>query len=76
MANMGTYKDGGSGKGQVIREGLDLSKFGENLDKTKGTKPDRCLDCRYFEGINCADIVTCVITKNHRGLTPCKDFFK
>ena len=72
----GTYKEGGSGKGSAIRQGIDVEKFGKNLDKTKGTKPDRCLDCKHFHGINCVDIVNCDITKNHKGLTPCEDFSK
>ena len=74
MANSGTYKEGGSGKGQAVRLGLDLEKYGENLSKTQGTRKLKCLDCKYFKGINCADIVTCLDGKKNKGLNPCEDF--
>ena len=73
MATKGNYKEGGSGKGQAIRLGLDLDKYGENLDKTHGTRVEKCLDCKFFKGINCINIVNCIV-KNHKGLNICKLF--
>lgn len=74
MAVNKTYKDGGSGKGQAVRVGLNLDKFGENLDKTRGTRVKKCLDCVFFSGINIIDIVTCKPGKKNKGLTICSDF--
>jgi hypothetical protein len=74
MAVDETYKNGGSGKGQAVRAGLDFVKFGENLDKIKGTRSKNCIDCQFFNGINSVDIVNCISGKNHAGLTPCADF--
>ena len=74
MAVDKTYKDGGSGKGQAVRLGLDLNKYGENLERTRGTRKKRCLDCRHFKGINIIDIVSCLPGKKNRGLSVCGDF--
>ena len=75
MAVNKSYKDGGSGKGQAVRVGLDLDKYGSNLDKTHGTRSSSCLDCAHFEGINIVDVVRCIPGKKHTGLKPC-DCFK
>jgi len=69
-----TYKDGGSGKGQAVRVGLDLGRFGENLERTRGTRAKKCLDCRHFSGINIVDIVTCKPGKKNKGLSICSEF--
>ena len=69
-----TYKDGGSGKGQAVRVGLDLGKFGENFERTRGTRVKSCLDCKYFLGISIIDVVTCKPGKKNKGLTICSDF--
>jgi hypothetical protein len=72
-----TYKEGGSGKGQAVRQGLDLTRFGENLTKTRGTRKPKCLDCLHFKGINPIDIVTCEPEANkHKGLDICENNFK
>jgi hypothetical protein len=73
MAVDRTFKDGGSGKGQALRVGLDLAKFGDNLEKTHGTRSSSCLDCYYFKGINVVDTVSCIPGKKQTGLNPCSD---
>ena len=76
MAVNKTYKEGGSGKGTAIRQGLDLGRFGENLTRTKGTRKMKCLDCKHFKGINPIDIVTCGPEANkHKGLDICENNF-
>lgn len=74
MAVDKTYKNGGSGKGQAVRVGLDLVKYGDNLDKTHGTRDSSCLDCAHFEGINVVDVVRCRPGKKHIGLRVCCDY--
>jgi hypothetical protein len=74
MAVDKTYKNGGSGKGQAVRLGLNLSRYGSNLEKTHGTRSSKCLDCKYFAGINSIDVVTCLPDKKHKGLDICSDF--
>lgn len=74
MAVDKTYKDGGSGKGQALRMGLNLDKFGQNLERTRGTRKAKCLDCEHFKSINIIDIVSCVPGKKNKGLTVCDDF--
>jgi hypothetical protein len=76
MAINKTYKDGGSGKGQAVRLGLDLNKYAENLEKIQGTREPSCLDCKYFKGINVLDIVKCLDGKKNVGLKPCDDFIQ
>lgn len=75
MATDKTYKDGGSGKGQALRQGLNLVKYGENLDKTRGTRFITCLDCTFFKGINSVDMVNCIKGISKSGLqSPCNSF--
>lgn len=74
MAVDRSYKDGGSGKGPAVRVGLNLSRFGLNLDRTKGTRVDSCLDCGHFKGINVIDVVTCTPGDRHVGLVVCGEF--
>lgn len=75
MAVNKSYKEGGSGKGVATRDGLDLKKFGDNLDKTHGTRQDNCLDCVFFRGINNVKAVKCLEDKKHVGLKKCSDDF-
>ena len=76
MAIDKTYKDGGSGKGQAVRVGLDLTVYGNNLDRTKGTRQASCLDCAGFVGVNSVEMVNCVTVKGKIGLIPCDMFAK
>ena len=76
MAVSGSYKDGGSGKGCATRDGLDLNKFGANLDKTHGTRKLNCLDCRAFKGVDPGGMVNCLLGKNQEGFIKCPDFVK
>lgn len=75
MAIDRTYKNGGSGKGQAIRIGLDLCRYGENLDKTHGTRSSSCLDCSAFLGIDCIDNVKCSLKHKKVGLAGICDEF-
>ncbi len=74
MAVNKTYKEGGSGKGQAVRVGLNLTKYGENLDKAHGTRQKSCLDCVFFRGVPIIDVVTCLEGKKQVGLRVCSDF--
>ncbi len=76
MAVDKTYKNGGSGKGQAIRMGVDLNKFGSNLDKTHGTRKLNCLDCVFYISISIIDVVNCIDGKKNKGLKSCSDFVK
>jgi len=73
MANKGTYKQGGSGKGDLPIKGFDKKAFDEGFDRTKGTRKVKCLDCKQFKGINIIDIVNCP-ENNHKGLKICSNF--
>ena len=54
MAVKGTWKNGGSGKGDKVCKGTDMLKISKQMDTIKSTEPKKksCGSCRHFSGVN------------------------
>ena len=61
MPSKGTYRQGGSGKGDKWVKGADRSKVAENLDTIKQNEPKKkvCGSCDGFKGIDILGFTIC-----------------